>query len=70
LTRNTHTFVTLTVPSEVYMAIRQLLLDAGYTHALLDYGKETSERIDMHGIALRMEREEKKNAPANGNTNA
>ena len=52
----THTFVTLTVPPIVYLAIRDLLVDAGYDHAFVDFGSEVSERIDMHGIALRMER--------------
>ena len=54
--RNTHTFVTLTVPPLVYLAIRDLLINAGYNHAFVDFGHETGERIDMHGIALRMER--------------
>lgn len=71
---NTHTFVTLTVPPLVYLAVRDLLVDAGYTHAFVDFGSEVSERIDMHGIALRMERvsgaraqgkkEENESAPA------
>jgi hypothetical protein len=52
----THTFVTLTVPPIVYLAIRELLIDAGYDHAFVEFGSEVSERIDMHGIALKMER--------------
>jgi len=49
--RSTHTFVELEVPPLVYLTIRQLLVDAGYTHTLIDEGED--ERIDMHGIGLK-----------------
>lgn len=49
--RNTHTFVTLSVPPIVYLAVRDLLLDAGYDHAIVSV--DGDECIDMHGIALK-----------------
>lgn len=63
--RTTRTFVTLTVPPVVYLAIRDLLVNAGYEHAFVDFDKE-GEVIDMHGIALKMEhvRKEESDEPA------
>jgi hypothetical protein len=59
------TFATLTVPPVVYLAVKDLLMDAGYTHAFVSLGKE-GELIDMHGIALKMEkiRKEESDEPA------
>ena len=54
---NTYSCGTLTVPRDVYVAIRELLLNAGYTHTILERGSEVGERINMHGIMLRCERE-------------
>jgi hypothetical protein len=49
--RQTHSYVTMAVPSEVYELVRQKLLDAGYEHAVDDKEGE----LDMHGIALTKE---------------
>ena len=46
--RQTHTYVTMAVPPEVYELVRRNLLDAGYEHAVDDKQGE----LDMHGIAL------------------
>ena len=68
--RTARTFVTLTVPPVVYLAIRDLLMDAGYEHVFVDLGKD-EEVIDMHGIALKMEliRKEKGDESTTGTTN-
>lgn len=47
----THTYAVLAVPRSVYAAVRALLAAAGYEHAFHNEG-ESSEVIDMHGIAL------------------
>ena len=50
MTRITHTYAVLEVPSTVYAAVRALLSRAGYSHAFHD-GRD-GEVIDMQGIAL------------------
>ncbi len=47
----THTYVTMDVPPEVYALVRQKLLDAGYEHAVDD----EQHQLDMRGIALTAE---------------
>jgi hypothetical protein len=58
---------TLTVPPDVYIAIRDLMMRDGQ-HPFIDFGCVETERIDMRGVMLRMGKEEKKNAPATDGT--
>lgn len=46
-----HTFAILELHPQAYLEIREKLLEAGYTHAVVTLGNE-EEAIDMHGIGL------------------
>jgi hypothetical protein len=50
--RSTRTYVELPVPDDVYAIIRKKLMAAGYDHAIDD----ETHTIDMHGLALTIER--------------
>lgn len=49
--RQTHTFVTLEVPSSLFDHVFRELEEAGYDHAFIDSGE--NRLIDMNGIALK-----------------
>lgn len=58
--RATHTYVIMAVSEPAYGEIREKLLQAGYDHVIDGGGSE--ETIDMHGIALQIEVNEKQGA--------
>ena len=50
----THTYALMEVSQNTFDEIKQKLQEAGYTHAILR--EEPNEHLDMHGIALALER--------------
>lgn len=52
--RTTHTFAILELSSQAYEEIKKKLLEAGYSHAIMEDGGR--EVIDMHGIGVQMEK--------------
>ena len=54
----TYTVVIMEVSQQAYDEIRAKLEEAGYQHAIHDEpDKEWSNRLDMHGIALAVKKE-------------
>ena len=54
----THTYVILEVSSAAFHEIKEKLLAAGYEYAMQAYSGKIL--IDMHGLALREEKEDQK----------
>lgn len=55
----TYTYVLMDVSPTTYEEIKKKLLDAGYQHALHEDRHGDGVVLDMHGIALRLDKDAK-----------